>query len=494
MKSHPIMVGADIELSNFIAGRDGRSDDIASRLVHAHLLEEGEEEPLEERLGRLRGYNINDIGRKWLASGACVYLDCDHLEICPPMTQGAWEQVHALHALLSRVRKAVEEAQKVVPDGQTLVVSTDACDRLGNSWGPHCNFYICRECFQGILEDKPYLLSLVASHLASSVCFTGSGKLGRELDTPPAGFQKAQRPDHFVCLKSATTMSPGRGIVNTRDESFSPADMARLHVIYFDAAISPRAALLRLGTTQLLLAMIHEGLVPLRVLLRDPVRDGQIFSRDVASERAVLTAGGERLTDVNLQRILCDAARAFVDEGRAEDVVPEAARIVRLWDETLTLLERRDYDRLDLDWVLRLRFLERYRETHGLGWDSAELRAQDVLFAAMTETGPLWTMLEDGILDRYLDRNRIEHLKEYPTGESRDYFRGMMLRYARPFVRDVDWDHLSLRVPGRLPWSGRDVTLQLRDPLGNTFRHSGHHFATPEEAEKFVRMLKDLCS
>jgi hypothetical protein len=96
----PKIVGADVELSNFIlnTGRDGTGD-VASRLLLAEIpgIDSGVGMPA----------NSLDWGRKYLpTSGACVYIDSEHLEVALPETFSAFDHVAYWRAMLRLVRDA----------------------------------------------------------------------------------------------------------------------------------------------------------------------------------------------------------------------------------------------------------------------------------------------------------------------------------------------------------------------------------------------------
>ena len=89
-----------------------------------------------------------------------------------------------------------------------------------------------------------------------------------------------------------------------------------------------------------------------------------------------------------------------MDQGRCDGIVPEARRIVELWDDTLTKLEARDLDALStrLDWALKLSMLERARARRpDLAWNAPDVHFKkdtwDKIVQATLEC--IWTHTRD---------------------------------------------------------------------------------------------------
>ena len=61
------------------------------------------------------------------------------------------------------------------------------------------------------------------------------------------------------------------------------------------------------------------------------------IERDAAARERL--ADGRSVTAVELQSMLCERARAFVDAGGVDGLVPDAPAIVELWEDTLDKLD-----------------------------------------------------------------------------------------------------------------------------------------------------------
>ena len=229
-------------------------------------------------------YNPQDWGRRYLAAnGGCAYVDLDHLELCLPEVLSAYDHVAAWHAMLVLARGALERANAGLGanaalnegarlgEGGRLMAFANNSDGRGNSYGCHLNFLISRRCFDNIFHRKLHYMLFLAGYLTSSIVFAGAGKVGSENGRPAVDFQLSQRADFDETLTGAQT-TYDRPIVNSRDESLcgragqGPAraahGMARLHVIFFDTTLCHVASLLKVGATQIVLAMIEQDRAP----------------------------------------------------------------------------------------------------------------------------------------------------------------------------------------------------------------------------------------
>jgi proteasome accessory factor A len=278
----PKIVGADVELSNFILGlsREKGTGDLASQLLLDAI--DGIDSGMQGAAQPL------DWGRKFLTSnGSCCYLDSQHLEIALPETFSAYDHVACWRAMLNLVRSARRRVSAQLPDGCRLQVLVNCSDGLGNSYGSHLNVLVTRRCWDEIVSAKPHYLAWLAAFQISSIVYTGQGKVGSECGARPADFQLSQRADFMKTLVSLDTMV-NRGVINSRNEphcgsqrAAEEPDLARLHVIFFDSTLCQVASLLRVGTMQMMAAMLEAGDVDARLALDDPLGRTGRWSRDV---------------------------------------------------------------------------------------------------------------------------------------------------------------------------------------------------------------------
>jgi hypothetical protein len=497
----PKLCGADIELGNFILGleRVGGTGREASRALLREI-----EAPYADRRGRgMRlvssaggypvaygatgaTYNPQDWGRKYLSSnGGCFYIDLDHTECCLPEVLSAYDHVAAWHAMLRIARRALEAANVKLPAGQRLHVLVNNSDGQGNAYGSHLNFLITRRAWNNIFERKLHHMLYLAAFQVSSIVYTGQGKVGAENGTPAAAFQLSQRADFFEALTGAQTTYE-RPIVNSRDEPLcgpppsafrgnetGPShDLARLHCIFFDNTLCHGSSLLKVGTMQLMLALLEAGRVNPDLLLDDPVAAVVHWSHDPTLMARARMASGRELTAVELQLLFLEEAQRFAAAGGFDDVVPRAGDILALWEDTLQKLRVCDVTGLAsrLDWMLKFRILQRaVQQRPGLTWAAPEIKHLDHLYGSLDlSRGLYWAYEQLGVVEQLVSEAEIERFVHEPPEDTRAWARATLLRLAGPDgVEDVDWDTIRFRRAGRGAWPVVR-TLRLDDPLGFT--------------------------
>jgi proteasome accessory factor A len=518
----PLLCGADIELGNFVLGlnRPDGTGDAASQA----LLSEIEGLPRVERSrgtacdcplcrgenssksnftgeaiigGAMRGggggggrrgmgfggFNPQDWGRKFLpGNGGCAYIDLDHLELCLPEVLSAYDHVACWHAMLRIARGAMERANAKLPDGMKIQVLVNNTDGKGNSYGSHLDFLVTRRTWNNIFLRKMHYMLYLASFQASSIVFTGQGKVGSENGGPAVAFQLSQRADFFETLTGAQT-THNRPLVNSRDEPLcgrrrhsargesGTARMARLHVIFFDNTLCHVASLLKVGVMQIVLAMIEAGCVNAGLILDDPVEAVMSFSRDPTLQRRAPLVSGREVTAVELQLLFLEEAKEFVASDGCDGVVPRAGEILALWEDTLLKLQAGDFAALAtrLDWVLKLSVLQQVIGKSGLDWDAPQIKHLDHMYSSLDASeGLYWAYERSGFAERVIADERIEQFVHQPPEETRAWTRAMLLRSVEPqAIDDVNWDFIRFKFKNE---KGRTVTrtLDLASPLSFT--------------------------
>jgi len=503
-----VLIGADVEVSNFIVGTSCRGDTCAE--ASRMLLNEIRGFPLHHRAcpdynspasspygGRRQdddgctgdrqaatGGNPHDMGRTWLPAGTCYYIDMNHLELCIAETRGAKGFVAAWHAAMRVAEGARRTAAARLPASQKLMVLFNNSDGLGNSFGSHLNFLISRSAWDDIFQRKSLFLPFLASFQVASMIITGQGKVGAEngaCGEYPLAYQISQRADFLESLRGPQT-TYRRPIVNARDESLcgfyrdpsrsAPANrMARLHVISYDSNLCHTACLLKVGMMQIVLAMLQRGCVRADLILDDPVTAAVQISHDPGLEARARTVCGERLTAAELLRRFFDQAQSLVASGGCEGIVPDAGEILRLWDDTLVRLENRDFEALEsrLDWVLKKTLIEQAIARHpGMTWASPRARLLDQVYSSSnTAEGLYWACERDGRVERLVSPADVERAVHSPPADTRAWTRGQLLERAGPAAEHVDWDVISFRTSGN-GYFGRYRTVDLSDPTAFT--------------------------
>jgi|GEM_PF-423966 len=537
----PMLCGADIELGNFVLGlkRHDGTGDVASQA----LLCEIEGLPLKESfspmecdcstcreelssqknssaltqgkgifkgIGSKRGFgsfNPQDWGRKFLpGNGGCAYIDLDHLELCLPEVLSAYDHVACWHAMLRIAREAMTKANERLPDGKKIQVLVNNTDGKGNSYGSHLDFLVTRRTWNNIFLRKIHYMIYLASFQVSSIILTGQGKVGSENGTEPVAFQLSQRADFFETLMAQQTTF-NRPIVNSRDEPLCgrrksrmedetddrTAEMARLHVIFFDNTLSHVASLLKVGLMQIVLAMIEAEHVNPELILDDPVETVVRWSHDPTLQTRARLTGGREVTAIELQMLFLEEAKEFVAGGSCEDIVPRAEEILSLWEDTLLKLQAGDLASLAtrLDWVLKLSVLQQVMaKREDLDWDAPQVKHLDHMYASLDQTeGIYWAYEKSGFVERVVSDERVEHFVYHAPEDTRAWTRAALLSCVEAkVVDDVNWDFIRFKYRNE---NNRVIkrTLDLSSPLALTREQAEAIF---EEAESLHELLNAL--
>src|SRR5262249_24177303 len=208
--------------------------------------------------------------------------------------------------------------------------------------------------------------------------------------------------------------------------------LARMHIIAFDNVLCPVANLLKAGTTQLVLAKAEAGWADPAVQLDDPLAAFAEGSRGLTLRRPLPPVRrGRHNPAVRAQGRL---AGEFVASGECGDAVPGADAIVRLWQETLERLGRRDLEALTgrCDWVLKYLLLDRFRGRRGLTWTSPDMKCLDLLFSSLDpQEGLFWQMAAAGQVEQMPSAEAVERFVAEPPDDSRAYLQAHAVRRFR---------------------------------------------------------------
>lgn len=489
------LIGADVEFGNCISGARPPTGQLASRMV----------------LGEVRGINRNapnlvqDSLRKFLpCNGGCAYIDLDHIEFPIPEVTNALDFVAVWHATLQIARQAMLRANRKLGAGQQLNVFANNSDGLGHSYGSHCNVLMTREAFADIFGRRIHYLLFLAAHQASSIVYTGQGKVGAENGAPQVPYQLSQRADFFETLTGIQTTFK-RPIVNSRDEPLCgpllgsdgvAQNLARLHVIFYDSNLCHVACYLKIGTLQIVTAMIEAGDIDVRLILDDPVDAVVRWSHDPTLQSRARLADGRCLTAVEHQQLLQEKARQFVERGGCDGIVPGAPHIVTLWGDILDKLAAKDLSRLagSLDWLLKLVVVERALANHDhLDWGAPELKQLDHLYSSLDPaTGLYWMHEQAGVAERLVPQTRIEQFMHEPPDDTRAWTRAQLLRAAGAArIAHVDWDRITFRLNGGYG-RPRYHVLWMRDPRQWARRDTENLFQKRLPLEQLVASLREL--
>jgi len=223
---------------------------------------------------------------------------------------------------------------------------------------------------------------------------------------------------------------------------------------------------LKIGTSQLVLAMVETGFMKRNLALADPVRSMQEISRDLTLRRKLAMEDGTRMTALDIQEELLLQASRFVARGLAKELVPEADEILAAWTDTLVMLRNKRRQLVGrIDWVTKLWLMRLHREKYDLEWSHPSMKVIDLQYANLDpEEGLYYTLLKAGMVHRVVADQDIERLMEEGPRDSRAHFRSQCLRRFSHHIARVDWDGFELASSGLRRW-WRAAWVPLDDPL-----------------------------
>jgi proteasome accessory factor A len=416
-----------------------------------------------------------------LTNGARLYVDHAHPEYSTPECTNPRDVVRWDKAGEIVMQDACRFAAATGSGTPPIVLYKNNTDNKGASYGAHENYLMRRSTpFGDIVRHlTPFFVS------RQVIC--GAGRVGRGQDGRDDDFQISQRADFFeVEVGLETTLK--RPIINTRDEPHAdPERYRRLHVIIGDANLSEISAYLKVGTTSLVLAMIEDGFISRDLTVDQPVRSLRAVSHDTSLQRLLSLGDGRTLTAVQLQLEYLDLARKYVEDRLGDSADEQTQDILARWESVLTRLETDPMTcARELDWVAKLKLLNRYRDRDGLDWSDAKLHLVDLQYADIRPGRGLYNKLVAlGEVDRLLTDEEIAAAVHQPPTDTRAYFRGRCLeRYAEQ-IAAASWDSVIFDLPGRESLQ-RVPTI---DPLRGSRAHVGDLLDRCETAEQLFEAL-----
>ncbi|MFN2487331.1 MAG: proteasome accessory factor PafA2 family protein, partial [Acidimicrobiia bacterium] len=259
------------------------------------------------------------------------------------------------------------------------------------------------------------------------------------------GFSIAQRAEHiWEGVSSATTRS--RPIINTRDEPHADAERyRRLHVIAGDSNMSEYATNVKVGTVVALLQMIERDAVFRDLTLENPIRAIREIAHDLTCKRKIRLANGRELSALDIQWEYFDRVVRF---SRNPGFPNEVQAAVDRWEHLLTGLEKDplSLDR-EVDWVIKYRLLERYRDQRQLPLSHPRLAMLDLSYHDVDRNRGIYNLLvRQDMVDRVVTEEEIQEACDLAPQTTRARLRGEFIKAAKAKRRDftVDWVHLKL--------------------------------------------------
>jgi proteasome accessory factor A len=378
----------------------------------------------------------------FLKNGARLYLDVgSHPEYATPECD-ALETLVAHDKAGERILEGlVVDAEKRLHDegiAGDIYLFKNNTDSAGNSYGCHENYLIGRH------GEFSRLADVLIPFLVTRQLICGAGKV---LQTPRgAVYCVSQRAEHiWEGVSSATTRS--RPIINTRDEPHADAERyRRLHVIVGDSNMNESTTMLKVGSADLVLRMIEQGVIFRDLTLENPIRAIREISHDLTGTRAIRLAAGRTASALDIQREYYSRAVDFVERTGDDQ---SAKRVLELWGRTLDAIEAQDLSLIDreIDWATKLALIERYRAKNDLPLSSPRIAQLDLAYHDISRQRGLYYLLQRrGAVDRVISDLAVFEAKSVPPQTTRAKLRGDFIKRAQEKRRDftVDWVHLKL--------------------------------------------------
>ena len=378
----------------------------------------------------------------FLANGARLYLDVgSHPEYATPECDSIYDLVvhdKAGERILEQLLGSAEQRLREEGIRGVIYLFKNNTDSAGNSYGCHVNYLTSRR------DDLAHYAEVLIPFFVSRQIYAGAGKV---LQTARgAMYCIAQRAEHiWEGVSSATTRS--RPIINTRDEPHADAERyRRLHVIVGDSNMSEYTTFLKVGATSILLRMLEDPSVVLRDMsLENPIRAIRDISHDITCRRTVRLNNGREVSALDIQREYLDRAMRYAD---TKGLSPLETKALEMWEHCVTTIES-DPMKLDreVDWVIKYKLIEAYRERHDLDLSSPRVALMDLQYHDVhRERGLFYKMQDHGLVERMCTDADIDTAIDTPPQTTRARLRGEFIRRAKERKRDytVDWVHLKL--------------------------------------------------
>jgi proteasome accessory factor A len=415
-----------------------------------------------------------------LTNGARLYVDHAHPEFSTPECTNPRDVVIWDKAGEVVMQDACRFAE-AVPGSAPIVLYKNNTDNKGASYGAHENYLMRRSTPFGEIVRH------LTPFFVSRQVVTGAGRVGKGQDGREDDFQVSQRADFFeVEVGLETTLK--RPIINTRDEPHAdPEKYRRLHVIIGDANLSEISTFLKVGTTALVLAMIEDGFITRELGVDQPVRSLRAVSHDPTLKHLLTLHDGRTLTAVQLQLEYLDLAKKYVEDRFGADADDQTEDVLARWESVLARLETDPMQcARELDWVAKLKLLNRYRERDGLSWSDAKLHLIDLQYADIRPRRGLYNkLLAMGEIDRLVTDEEIADAVHRPPTDTRAYFRGRCLEQYAERIAAASWDSVIFDLPGRESLQ-RVPTI---DPLRGSKAHVGELLDRCATAEQLFAEL-----
>lgn len=363
----------------------------------------------------------------FLLNGGRIYIDMGHIEYASPECTRLSEIVAFDRAGDLLLHQALEDMNL---HKHVSFIKNNIDYETGATFGSHENYLVSRNfpfTEEGLGQLVPFLVT--------RQIFSGTGRIGAnfvpdgyillgEVEFPTIPFQISQRADHIVS-DFYQWVQFNRAIINTRDEPLAdPSRYRRIHLLLGDSNLSEYATALKIGTTALVLDLIHEGLAP-DFTIENPVDTLKFISRDPTRKWEIELENGTKTSALEIQRTYLVAAKKYFS-GLDEDT----DWTLQAWEETLNDLDGHFENLVGrIDWASKLWLLENFIEEEGLEWEDPWLKSLDIEYHNINPDRGLYFGLEsEEKAIRLTTADSIRQAVEMPPVETRAAGRALLIR------------------------------------------------------------------
>ncbi|MFQ5455393.1 MAG: depupylase/deamidase Dop [Nitrospirota bacterium] len=380
--------------------------------------------------------DYNRAINKLLANGGRLYVDGAHPEYSTPECSNARDVVlyeKAGDRIVDICRKIANQFRS---ERDKFIIYKNNTDGKGNSYGYHENYLVKRIIPFGKLMEQ-----LVPFFVTRQI-YAGAGKVSYSNKECP--YQISQRADFFEVLVDLNTMVK-RPIMNTRDEPHAdPEKYRRLHVIVGDSNMSEFTSFLKIGTTDIVLSMIEDGIFLKGLELETPVRAMKDISRDTSLKKRIKLSDGRKLTAIEIQREYLEKAVKYAASIGSEDVSDVTLDVLKKWEYVLERLEKEPMElSREIDWIIKRDLLLSYIEKKGCNWSNPDVSMINLQYHDIRlDKGLYYTLERNGRVERIIEDEDIEEARDIPPSDTRAYFRGICLKKFPKDVYAASWSSL----------------------------------------------------
>ncbi len=431
-------------------------------------------------------------GKEFGINGSRIY--CENAYIPEISSQEAISARQVVAGVMAGNAILNQTRIEALSNGHQFLLCADVTDRRGHSYSCHLNLLLSRETFDQLFERSPFAFYRYwVTHLVTSIIYTGAGKIGSENENTIVPYQISQRADFIETARIHEVTTANRSLINSRDEALAdPTRFARLHIITFDTNMMEYSLWLKIGTCQLVLAMLEANYPVPNLTLTDPVLSMKKISQDPTLQCKVeFDDSRKKYTAIEIQEQLLESASSFVEEGYVDEAVPDAKEIIAAWSNTLNKLKN---DRSQLigriDWIAKLYLLSMHQEKTGVSWDDPSMKVIDIQYANISEQGLYYTaFLKNNLVERVVTDEEIHYFMNNAPVDTRAWFRSECLkRFSENIVR-VDWDSITLK-RDKGNWWNNAVKIKTDDPFEHTKEKIGEALDSVTSVDELLTLFR----